>query len=60
MWGGVPRYGEIVADLPDQDTAVREPVLSPLGVLYDEPAPLLLDDLRDLTQQKGAGSPITR
>ena len=50
VWGGVPRYWELVADFPDQDAAVRELVLSPLGVLHDEPARLLLDDLRDLTQ----------
>ncbi len=32
------------------DAAIRALVLSPLGVLHDEPAALLLDDLRDTTQ----------
>ena len=50
VWGGVPRYWELAADFPDRDAAIRELVLSPLGVLHDEPARLLLDDLRDLTQ----------
>ncbi len=48
--GGVPRYWELVADFPDHETAVRSLVLSPLGVLHEEPFRLLLDDLRDLTQ----------
>jgi AAA+ ATPase superfamily predicted ATPase len=50
VWGGVPRYWELAADFPGQDTAIRTLILSPLGVLYDEPSRLLLDDLRDLTQ----------
>jgi len=40
----------LAADSPDRDTAIRTLVLSPLGVLYDEPARLLRDDLRDLSQ----------
>jgi AAA+ ATPase superfamily predicted ATPase len=50
VWGGTPRYWELAADHPDLETAVRELVLSPLGVLYDEPSRLLLDDLRDTAQ----------
>ena len=50
VWGGTPRYWELAADHPDLTTAVRELVLSPLGVLYDEPSRLLLDDLRDTAQ----------
>lgn len=50
VWGGVPRYWELAADHPDLATAVRELVLSPLGVLHEEPASLLLDDLRETTQ----------
>ncbi|MEM7585837.1 MAG: ATP-binding protein [Acidobacteriota bacterium] len=49
-WGGVPRYWELAVDYPDRDEAVRDLVLSPLGVLHDEPARLLLDDLRDTAQ----------
>jgi len=50
VWGGTPRYWELAADHPDLATAVRALVLSPLGVLYDEPSRLLLDDLRDTAQ----------
>lgn len=50
VWGGVPRYWELAADHASLDQAVRALVLSPLGVLHDEPARLLLDDLRDTTQ----------
>lgn len=50
VWGGTPRYWELAADHRDLTTAVSELVLSPLGVLYDEPARLLLDDLRDTAQ----------
>jgi uncharacterized protein len=50
VWGGIPRYWELAADYPDSDTAIEALVLSPLGVLYDEPARLLRDDLRDLAQ----------
>ncbi|OAV44027.1 ATP-binding protein [Lewinella sp. 4G2] len=48
-WGGVPRYWELRSDYPDYDSAVAELVLSPDGVLRNEPARLLLDDLRDPT-----------
>jgi len=50
VWGGIPRYWELAADYPDRDTAIQALVLSQLGVLYDEPARLLRDDLRDLAQ----------
>ena len=50
VWGGIPRYWELAADHPDRDAAIQALVLSPLGVLYDEPTRLLLDDLRDLAQ----------
>ena len=50
MWGGVPRYWELAADAGELHRAVRNLVLSPLGVLHDEPASLLLDDLREVTQ----------
>jgi len=50
VWGGVPRYWELAGDFPDLATAVRTLVLSPLGVLYEEPSRLLLDDLRDPAQ----------
>ena len=50
VWGGIPRYWELAGDHPDLATAVRSLVLSPLGVLYEEPFRLLLDDLRDTAQ----------
>jgi uncharacterized protein len=50
VWGGVPRYWELAGDHPDLTAAVRALVLSPLGVLYEEPSRLLLDDLRDTAQ----------
>ena len=50
VWGGIPRYWELARNHPDLGSAIRELVLSPLGVLYEEPAGLLLDDLRDTTQ----------
>jgi len=50
VWGGIPRYWELAADHRHLGPAIRALVLSPLGVLHEEPARLLLDDLRDLTQ----------
>ena len=50
VWGGVPRYWELAAEHRSLAAAIRSLVLSPLGVLYDEPGGLLLDDLRDTTQ----------
>jgi hypothetical protein len=50
VWGGVPRYWELAADHGDLDAALRETVLSPLGVLHDEPRTLLFDDMRDPVQ----------
>ncbi len=50
VWGGTPRYWELAVDHPDLEDAVRSLVLSPLGVLYEEPSRLLLDDLRDPAQ----------
>lgn len=50
VWGGTPRYWELAADYPDLESAVRALVLSPLGVLFEEPSRLLLDDMRDTAQ----------
>jgi AAA+ ATPase superfamily predicted ATPase len=50
VWGGTPRHWELAADYPDLAAAVRTLILSPLGVLYEEPSRLLLDDLRDTAQ----------
>lgn len=50
VWGGVPRYWELAKDFPNRTSAISSLILSPLGVLHEEPGRLLLDDLRDLTQ----------
>jgi AAA+ ATPase superfamily predicted ATPase len=50
VWGGVPRYWELAAEHRSLSAAVEQLVLSPLGVLHDEPRRLLLDDLSDTTQ----------
>lgn len=47
IWGGVPRYWELARAHASTDAAVRALVLDPLGVLHDEPARLLADDLDD-------------
>ena len=48
VWGGVPRYWELAADYMNREEAVRGLILSPLGVLHDEPSGLLLEDLKDI------------
>jgi AAA+ ATPase superfamily predicted ATPase len=50
VWGGVPRYWELAAEYPDLESAIRHLILSPLGILHDEPASVLMDDMRDTTQ----------
>ncbi len=50
IWGGTPRYWELAGDHPNLTEAIRSLVLSPMGVLHEEPSRLLLDDLRDTTQ----------
>lgn len=50
VWGGTPRYWELAGDHPDLRAAIRSLILSPLGVLFEEPSRLLLDDMRDTTQ----------
>jgi AAA+ ATPase superfamily predicted ATPase len=50
IWGGVPRYWELAAAQQNLSRAIEQIVLSPLGVLHDEPRRLLLDDLSETTQ----------
>lgn len=50
VWGGVPRYWELASDHASLEAALDALVLSPLGVLYDEPSALLLDDMREATR----------
>jgi len=49
-WGGIPRYWELAGDFDTHWAAVRHLVFDPMGVLHREPASLLLDDLREITQ----------
>jgi AAA+ ATPase superfamily predicted ATPase len=49
-WGGVPRYWELAAAHRRLSAALEALVLSPLGVLHDEPRRLLLDDVRETAQ----------
>jgi len=60
VWGGIPRYWELAADFDTLDAAIRELVLSPLGVLHDEPMALLLDDMRDPVQAASLLSLVAR
>ncbi len=50
VWGGTPRYWELARDFASRSKAVTSLVLDPLGVLFNEPQRLLLDDLRDVAQ----------
>jgi len=50
VWGGVPRYWELAADLGSVREAVRELVLDPMGVLFEEPTRLLLDEMQEVVQ----------
>lgn len=47
LWGGVPRYWELRRDYDSLEQAVNNLIFSPYGVLYDEPARLLQDEMRD-------------
>lgn len=61
-WGGVPRYWELAADFDDRRQAIDALVLQPQGVLHDEPARLLLEELppaqglRPILDAIGAGA----
>ncbi len=47
VFGGIPRYWELVVPYDNLHNAIAELVLDPLGVLHDEPHLLLLDDLSE-------------
>ncbi|MEW6366159.1 MAG: ATP-binding protein [Acidobacteriota bacterium] len=46
VWGGVPRYWELARSCGSLGNAIRELVLDRRGVLHEEPARLLLDEMR--------------
>ena len=50
VWGGVPRYWELAKAFAGLFPAIEERVLDRQGVLHDEPAGLLLDELRTAGQ----------
>lgn len=50
IWGGIPRYWELRSDYTDREDAVRQLLLSPQGILHEEPLRLLRDDMRDTIQ----------
>ena len=50
IWGGVPRYWDLRANYPSLEAAVTGLIFDPIGLLYEEPIRLLVDDLRDTAQ----------
>jgi uncharacterized protein len=50
LWGGVPRYWELAQPLGGGLAAARDLILDRKGVLHEEPARLLLDELRTTGQ----------
>lgn len=58
IWGGVPRYWELREEYTDLNEALAGTMLSPIGVLYDEPKRLFLDDLTSAVQSESLMSVI--
>ena len=52
VWGGVPRYWELREEYTDLSEAIRHTMLSPTGVLYDEPKKVFLDDMAATVQSE--------
>ncbi len=50
VWGGVPRYWELREGKNSLAEALWQNVLSANGTLYEEPAKLFLDDIKDLVK----------
>ena len=50
IWGGVPRYWELATEFKTVDDAIQDLILSPQGVLHNEPRHLLIDDMSDIVQ----------
>lgn len=48
VWGGVPQYWSLREQYRTLDDAIGELVLSELGVLYQEPSRLFMDDTTDI------------
>ena len=50
VWGGVPRYWELRENRDSLDNAMWHNVLSVNGTLYEEPAKLFQDDVKDMVK----------
>ena len=50
VWGGVPRYWELREEEDSLFDAIEHLCVSQYGILYDEVAHILRDDMRDLVQ----------
>ena len=50
VWGGVPRYWELRESRSSLDDALWHNVLSVNGALYEEPAKLFQDDVKDIVK----------
>lgn len=50
VWGGVPRYWELREKYGSLEAAALGEIFSVTGTLYDEPAKLFKDDIRDTVQ----------
>lgn len=50
LWGGIPRYWALRRGYATMDEAVVDMVLDPMGILYEEPIRLFLDEVRSAVQ----------
>ncbi|HQH47615.1 MAG TPA: ATP-binding protein [Candidatus Syntrophosphaera thermopropionivorans] len=50
VWGGIPRYWEVRTEYNSLFEAIREAILNPYGILYEEPLRLFMDDLSGAVQ----------
>lgn len=50
IWGGIPRYWELVKKYNNQEQALKDLVFDRNGVLHEEPSRLLSDDMKSLVQ----------
>lgn len=50
IWGGVPRYWELVKKYDNQEQALKDLVFDRNGVLHEEPSRLLSDDMKSPVQ----------
>jgi AAA+ ATPase superfamily predicted ATPase len=50
VWGGSPYYWGLRSEEKTLEDALKNHVISPHGILYDEPTRLFLDDMRDMAQ----------